>query len=178
MSVIFGQLSLLLLGVFGLGGGELVLMTGFLASIGLIVVAVRGGRLRAAFMRLSEAAVFRQAVVRLQDSDEKPLEGLSFPVALAVAAPASLAAVALYGWAAFTCGPIESHEARWTYAALESTPIVFPILLFILAGLPGLGLFVAIYMHFRPGHDRRLKYEFLLMWASSMSWMVLVRKPA
>jgi hypothetical protein len=147
----------------------LVLILGFPA---LIIVLVRGGWLKRALMRLIEGRAYREGIAssgrRVLDRSRR----LLFPEALAIVLLTSAPAVYLYATAITSHEPLIAADTRWTYAAFRSVPVSL-MLLWQLRIVPGFALLGALYLHFRPGHDRRAKYMWLLCWASASAWVSL-----
>jgi hypothetical protein len=169
-----------------------------LRSIGVIELAVLlvlpiiivlfaslfGGRIRSLVIRISEASAFRRAN-RLQrassadGADPRTLaktfgqaSGFIFPRAFAVAVAVSGAHAWFFIWLTTT------HSAL-SGTSLDDAAYAAGDLYYSLKALIYVSAFVcvlrAVYLHLRPSHDRRTKYDYLLAGASVGSLHVLTR---
>jgi hypothetical protein len=154
-----------------------------IAIILAVRIYTRGSGFRAWLQRIAERSAFREQ--RADRSRITPrLRWIPFPRALATALFASVAysgsLASILSMGGYVTSPFNFEDAKYHVA------IGFSLAL-IVSGLMGVSSSLyAIYLHFRPGHDRRVKYDWFLAGVSVVSafyilkyieWLVLWDSP-
>ena len=133
-----------------------------LLIVGVILairIYTRASRLKTWLQRIAERSAFREQ--RPDRSGIAPrIQWIPFPRALAVAVLASVAysgsLVSMLSMAGQVISPFNFEGAK------SSVSVGFSVALIILALMGVSSSLHAVYLHFRPGHDRRLKYDWFL----------------
>lgn len=160
----------------GISGDQLLIVLTLGGFVYLLVALIRGGRLRAWITRISEASVFRElAPPRARDVDESaPSSSVPFPLALGVIGVLGVAHLAVWVWMLSFHGPVTgywSDEITRVFARSAGPHFIAPRLV---AAVLGMAIMVgALRLHFRPAHNRRRKYELLLISASCLGLGIL-----
>jgi len=147
---------------------------------GLLIVAVvlairmytRGSRLKTWLQRIAERSAFREQ--RADRSRIAPrLRWIPFPRALAAAVFGTIAysgsLASMLSMAGSVMSPSEFEGAKSSVSMGFRVAIILSVLIGASSSL------YAVYLHFRPGHDRRLKYDWFLVGVCVASFYFIVK---
>jgi hypothetical protein len=148
-----------------IGPAELLGLLAVVVIIAIPLLIFRGSSLRSRLARRIERAAFREVACDHENGSQETYSTGCFPFPRALAASAALGALLV---TLSFHDPLNgvSHESLFSLRDANDLSFVFGGMFFALLAISWFALIRVALLHFRPGHDRHRKYEWLLIFSS------------